>query len=734
MGDNQYIISIGTDADTSNVDALADKLHELEDSANKVSDALGSTDSSGLDDASNSAENAAENLERADDAANDFSNDVGNVDGGALEDTANSADDAASSIDNASDSASGLDAVASGLASAGIVATMLSWADSSGNVSSQWSRMSLAMKNTGLTAAQVQNTYSPIVTKIADDTGRAGGQIREFFIQMANSGVTNSEVLQSSFEGIAGSAYITGRDVNALGEYFSRLTKTGKLVPKQLASQFAMSLPEIGNAMRKLGYDVSNNADEIQDKFSKMDETTRANVLGTALALKGGERANSDYKKSWDGLKQQMDKSQAGLFKFAGDLILPTLIPALILATDTVNGVTSAFKSAPAPVQQVLGVLGTLGAGFIALVLGISTVRSALGLLRVGETISDIKNLGTTFITSGKSALTAGANYVKNGVMMAASAAKTLILTLATWAQVAAQSMLNFVMSLNPFTIIVIAILALIVVLFYLWSTNEGFRNAVIGIWNDISGAFIYAGQQIYGALLWVWNGIVWFLGLIPQLPLLIGLYLAAAALRFVSFAINAAAGARNAGHQIYSGLQNAISGLAGMVLTELLRVVDQIRNVGGAAYNAAVNLGQQIYNGIRGALHINSPGIIYYMVAGELDRVVNVMYKNQDPFLSGGKGLGAAIISGFSNFSLNGINTTYPSISASAGYGSASLGYDATEINNVLSANSNENSKAQIIQYIDLNGIMSEEEAATTIVNAIVEQAEKENLITGKS
>jgi len=721
MSDNQYVIDVSTNADTASVEELAAKLQEVEQSAQRVTDTLSNTDGSGLDSASDSASNAADNLERADEAANNFSNDVNNVDGSGLEDTANKADDASTSIDNASDSASGLSAVATGLASAGIVATMMSWADAGGNAQSQWTRMSLAMKNTGMTAEQIQSTYGKAVSALSSSTGRGAGDIREFFIQMGISGVTNTDILKSSFEGIAGSAFITGRSVDSLGEYFARLTKTGKLVPKQLASQFAMSLPEVGNAMRKLGYDVSNNSDDIQNAFLKMDETTRAKVLGTALSLKGGQQANDDYKKSWDGVKKQMEKAEGGFFAFAGTLLIPTLTVAFQLAADAVNAVTGAFKAAPAPVQGILGVIGTLAAGFIALVLAISTFRSIMGVLKVGQTIKDLKNLGTTvfdtgksFLTSGKNALVAAGNYVKSGIMAAASAAKTVILTLATWAQVAAQAMLNFIMSLNPFTIIVIAILALVAVLIYLWVTNEQFRNAILGIWAAISGAFIYAGQQIYNTLLWIWNGIVWFLGLIPQLPLLIGLYLAAAVLKFVLFAVNAATGARNAGMGIVNAITSTISSIPGRMFTWgsqlLANFVNGIKSQFGA---------------LGGALQWISDHLPHS--PPKMGPLSTITAANMFAWASD---IAYAGTLGFSSLNLSGITT--PNLSS--GYGSASLGYDATEINNVLSANSNENSKAQIIQYIDLNGIMSEEEAATTIVNAIVEQAEKENLITGKS
>lgn len=58
--------------------------------------------------------------------------------------------------------------------------------------------------------------------------------------------------------------------------------------------------------------------------------------------------------------------------------------------------------------------------------------------------------------------------------------------TLAVKAMAKSQAILNAVMAINPFVLIAAAIAGLVAGIIYLWNTNEGFRDAVIGIWQSI--------------------------------------------------------------------------------------------------------------------------------------------------------------------------------------------------------------------------------------------------------
>ncbi len=91
------------------------------------------------------------------------------------------------------------------------------------------------------------------------------------------------------------------------------------------------------------------------------------------------------------------------------------------------------------------------------------------------------------------------------------------------------------------------------------------------------------------------------------------------------------------------------------MVYNELMNVIHTLTNVGGAAYNAAVQLGQNIYNGIKNALGIHSPGYIYHMMKDEIGRVDKLLGDSKTPLGEQSKRIGTAIAD---NFGTN-INTT---------------------------------------------------------------------------
>ncbi|MGI6565612.1 hypothetical protein [Methanosphaera sp.] len=78
---------------------------------------------------------------------------------------------------------------------------------------------------------------------------------------------------------------------------------------------------------------------------------------------------------------------------------------------------------------------------------------------------------------------------------------KTLALAAAEKLAAIAQAALNLVMSLNPITLIVIAIVALIAVLGYLYFNNEKVRNTLNSLGSYLQGTFIGVWNYLCGAL-----------------------------------------------------------------------------------------------------------------------------------------------------------------------------------------------------------------------------------------
>ena len=96
-----------------------------------------------------------------------------------------------------------------------------------------------------------------------------------------------------------------------------------------------------------------------------------------------------------------------------------------------------------------------------------------------------------------------GVSTIIQGITMALGAFKA-ITNLVRLAQLA----LNIVMMANPFVLVALAITALIAVFVYLWNTNEGFRNAVIAIWEAIKTAAETVFGYIRDFLQLVWDTI----------------------------------------------------------------------------------------------------------------------------------------------------------------------------------------------------------------------------------
>lgn len=156
-------------------------------------------------------------------------------------------------------------------------------------------------------------------------------------------------------------------------------------------------------------------------------------------------------------------------------------------------------------------------------------------LKKVGSAgLSGAKSFGHLVSSLAKSA----AGFAKTGIQAAAYGVKLGIQKIATLASAAAekilqgaQAALNFVMSLNPITLIIIAIAGLVTAIVILYNKNKAFRNFINAMWaglksvvgtaiKAIVGFFSALGQKIEAVGTWiigVWNNILEFFKSLPS-------------------------------------------------------------------------------------------------------------------------------------------------------------------------------------------------------------------------
>lgn len=455
--------------DDIEADRIADELAEAEAQAESLSDALNAIDSTGLEE----AEFAAEELD----------NILSGIDGSGLDEAADSASTLSDELENSSESAGEMsgslfestDALTSLIgvaAAAGLADTFMGFANTAGNYADTVTRMGLEMQGMGVSA----DAANAQVSALSASTGRGATQIRNSFISMSSVGISSLDSMTALFEGASAQSFLLGVDVEQLANKYSMLAMRSSIAERTLRGT-GITVQELGAALGMEGASL----DEINQRWATLDINARAAALGQAAAMNEGKNANEAFKHSWEGLNVAFDKAFGKLQRLAGQVLLPVLIPALEMATNILTFLGNAFESLPAPVQFVIGILGTVAIGATTLALSLG------GLIKiVGTLISPLLDLGVAL-----------------GILETTESGLIPV-------QIAEGVAGNF--SISWIWIAVAAILLLVGAFIYLYSTNEGFRNFI----NGLVEGFMQFCEMIWGA---VTGAIQWLISLFTDFP-----------------------------------------------------------------------------------------------------------------------------------------------------------------------------------------------------------------------
>lgn len=298
------------------------------------------------------------------------------------------------------------------------------------------------MANSGIKGSQAGTALRSTITRLAKPVGEAEKAVNDLGISITNADGTMKPLGQTMVE---------------LRDKFAGLTEEQKAqYAAMLAGQEGMSgLLAIVNTsdedFQKLTYEINNAKDAAQDMAGIMMNNTK----GAIEQLKGA-------------------------LESAGILIGEKLTPYIRQLAEWITRLVEKFNSLSEEQQDLIVKIGLIVAAIGPVLLILSKVVSVVAsIVRV---IGIVKGVLLPIINA--------VFLLKNGVT-------TAFLAMEGFSKGAIVVAKGISLLLNPITLVIAAIGALIGVFVYLYKTNEDFRNKVIEVWESIKEAIGNAIENI---------------------------------------------------------------------------------------------------------------------------------------------------------------------------------------------------------------------------------------------
>ena len=352
------------------------------------------------------------------------------------------------------------------------------------------------------------------------------------------------------------------------------------------------------NPLQEISEHTGESMQSLYDRIShgkmSVDEITESMKRSTS---EGGK-----YFHSMDAQSQTLDGRLSTLSDTINSKLGEALQPILQKAADEwLPNITNAIDNMN--IDSVVSVIDNL----------ISGVGDLFGfIMNNGDTIiSLVAGIGTAMMVWNVASMI-------NGVVSAVKAFQV-----ANEGASVAQALLNGVMNANPIMLVATLLAGLIATIVTLWNTNEGFRNAVISVWNTFKST---VGNAITAVGGFIGNLISWF----QALPGRIGGFLGVVISNVHNWASNMVSRASEAGSNFVSRIVSFIRGLPSAVWNWLSSTLNNAWNFAGQLAQAGVNAASGLVNSIIGKIR-SLPGQLFNwgvdMVKGIANGIRNAIH-----------------------------------------------------------------------------------------------------------
>ena len=705
MADKEITIKVNTEADSSQVDDLKDKVDEL----------------------SVSADTASESIDNASTSADNLSGSIDNVDGEGLSQASSDADSLSDSVSNADSEVQNLGNDLSLLETSALL-------DISGQIGS--------FGDTAEGMAQDMNTAAISVGQLATQTAIAEPQMVSLINNISNATFPQEEALA-----YVGALNQMGVSSDKLGDSATNMDKINDAtgIGYQNVMQLTAGLRSVGisadslpTAFNAIAYAESNVYDGTNTLTQVMKtQAGTINEYGLNVDQLAVILSTLQSQTGLTGKKLSSELSQR-LKDCNGDV--GALEQSLGLANGTLQNASQITGQYDGQLQQLADeeaehktLLDHINAGYEDLQLALSPVLSP-----VMSFIGLIGQAGSWAVAAnGLFTLTENFNKLRDAEILS---------TIATKASAAAQWLLNIAMDANPIMLVVLAIIALVAILGYLYFNNEQVRAAIDGL----GQTFMWVGQIMYtsiinavnwiiGALQNLWTYVITLGGLLPEnvsitgnsivdtilrvlafiltLPIQIGIVFVNIIARTLGFGNNFVQNMIRAGSNAVTNFFSYIAQIPGRLGTELGNALNKVNEWAATLPQKFWDAGVNAVKNFLSALGIASPGTMQRMLVWEVSEMGKRVPEESRTLLSNIGRLGEDVVDEFGNPTLG-------------------LNYEDTANASIVNNNNNNNEgNGQSIRDLILNiGSVDDEERINQILEALRRYLAFDNETAGRT